>query len=140
MNWKYHIPHVWEPGKRIPWTEVWLLPQDLRFSARSICLTVDALGDASDPTHGSDRLAFQKEALGKMDNDPYWISGGDMIVRVRDFGRDDFLGWVRIWLQKMDPGFGALTPGSFEEFSGTSRDAKLIERIFLEYPDSSAGS
>jgi hypothetical protein len=139
MNWKYHIPHVFELGQRKPWAEVWLLPQDPRFSVRSICLTVDAFGDASDPTHGSDRLAFQEEALVKLGNDPYWISGRDMIVRVRDLGREDFLDWVKVWLQKIDPGFGELTPGSFEDFSGTSGDAKLIERIFLEYPDASAG-
>jgi hypothetical protein len=140
MNWKYHVPHAWEPGKRCPWAEVRLLPQDPRFSARSICLTVDAFGDTSDPTHGSDRLAFQQEALKKLNNAPYWISGPEMIVQVRDFGHQDFLEWVRVWLQTMDPGFGTLTLGSFEEFSGTSRDAKLIERIFLEYPDSSSGS
>jgi hypothetical protein len=139
MDWKYHIPHLWEPGKRVPWAEVWLLPEDPRLSSRSICLTVDALGDASDPTQGSDRAAFQKEALEKLNDNSHWIGGAEMIVRVRDFGRMDFLEWVTVWLQKNDPHLGTLSPGSFEEFSGTSRDAKLIERILSEYPDASAG-
>jgi hypothetical protein len=139
VDWKFHIPHTWEFGARKPWAEVWLLPLNSPLDSRSVCLTIDALGDASDPSHGSDRAAFQKEASEKLGADPFWIRGADMIVRVRDFGREDFLEWVRLWLQKTDPGFGTLTPGSFEDFQGSSRDAKLIERIFLEYPDSSAG-
>ena len=84
-------------------------------------------------------MEFRREALEKLGDDTYWISGADMIVRTRDLGREDFLDWVRIWLRKVDPGFGTMNSGSFEDFSSTSRDAKLIERIFLEYPDASAG-
>src|SRR5215831_9116750 len=139
MNWKYYIPHAWKAGERVPWAEVWLLPLEKEFSRSSICLTIDALGDSNDPTHGSERAEFQKEALRKLGDKSIWIAAGEMIVRCRDFDSGEFLDFVEAWLRHHDSRFGTLTEGTFEEFSGTSRDAKLIERIFLEYPDSWEG-
>jgi len=47
----------------------------------------------------------------------------------------EFMAFVKVWLRSHDSRFGTIVEGAFEEFSGTSRDAKLIERIFLEYPE-----
>jgi hypothetical protein len=97
------------------------------------------LGDSEDPTHGDDRSEFQKEALQKLGDKDYWISGAEMIVRARDFSREEFLEWVKVWIRNLDPNYGELIPGSYEEFNDTSREAKLIDRLLREYPDASAG-
>lgn len=139
VDWKYCIPHTWESGNRTPWADIWLMPQDPRFRGRSVPLTIDALGDSEDPTHGDDRSEFQKEALQKLGDKDYWISGAEMIVRARDFSREEFLEWVKVWIRNLDPNYGELIPGSYEEFNDTSREAKLIDRLLREYPDASAG-
>ena len=125
MNWKYYIPHSWNSPRAV-WEDVWLLPCDPDYKGESIWLTVDALGDASDPTHGSERPEFQKEALEKLGQNDYWIEAGDMIVRARDFSKEELLEWVKTWLRETGFKVTALVEASIEEFAETNEQAKMI--------------
>jgi len=65
MKWKYHIPHIWDSPREV-WEDIWLLPDDPNYKrGESIWLTIDAFGEASDPSHGSDRAEFQKKSTEK---------------------------------------------------------------------------
>lgn len=136
MRWKYYIPHTWAEGSRTPWAEIWLLPEDDRFSGKSVCLTIDALGDASDPTHGSDRAAFQKTALEKLGDHDHWIHGAEMVVRARDFTKEEFFAWVAVWLTKTGSREGQLVAGSRNDFSGSNPVATLIDQVLPPNPSS----
>jgi hypothetical protein len=125
MNWKYHIPHVWD-SQRAVWEDVWLLPEGPSYDGGSIWLTVDALGDASDPTHGSQRAEFQKEALKKLGHKDYWIEVGEMIVRAKDFSKEELLDWVKIWLIETGFEVTALVEAPPEDFAETNDHARVI--------------
>lgn len=95
MNWKYHIPHVWD-SPRVVWEDIWLLPDDPNYEGESIWLTVDALGDTASPTQDPKRAEFQKEALKKLGDRQYWIDSANMIVRAKDFTKAELLRWVKV--------------------------------------------
>src|SRR5690349_987394 len=74
MKWKYHIPHKWESAEiRHVWEDVWLMPADPEYSGKSLWITVDALGDADNPEHGSERAAFQVKALAMLGDNDTWV-------------------------------------------------------------------
>jgi hypothetical protein len=128
MNWKYHIPHVWDTPRAV-WEDVYLRPDVPDSDEQSVWLTIDALGDASDPNHGSDRAEFQKEALAKLGENAYWTDGADMIVRVRDFSKEEFLSWVKVWLEHNGLPVTDLVEAPFTEFAGTNPHAELLDAI-----------
>lgn len=138
MKWHYLIPHEWPAGDRTPWAEIWLLPSDNRFEGRSAAITIDAIGDPEDPSHGDDRKAFQVDARKKLAGKPYYINGQEMIVDVRDFNRSEFLEWVKIWVATIQAGPVELERGHLKEFLGTNSDAITVERLIREYPRSSS--
>ncbi len=113
------------------------MPEDSRASGRTIWLTVDALGDVNNPKHGSERREYQPELLQKLGDSAFWIHGDDMVVRQVDFNKLEFLEWVKVWIRNVDPELSELILGKREEFLGTNKEAKEIERLIREYPDSS---
>ena len=128
MKWKYHIPHEWDTPRTVG-EDVWLLPDDPDYKGNSIWLTIDALGDSSDPSHGSEREEFQKEALEKLGNKEFWIDNADMIIRVRDFNKEELLVWVKVWLTENGFTVSDLIEAPFKEFAETNDHAKLIEQL-----------
>ena len=136
MRWKYYIPHTWDPPSlRVPWAEIWLLPDDPNYKGKSIWLTIDALGDPSDPTHGSERAEFQRDALKKLGSKDLWIDGSDMIVRVRDFNKKEFLNFVKVWLNEVGLSVTELREAPFEDFKGTNQMAEIAEILIEKYLD-----
>jgi hypothetical protein len=128
MRWKYHMPHQWLTPRTV-WEDVYLLPDHPDYSGESFWLTVDALGDASDPTHGSERAAFQKEALEKMGDADFWIDGADMIVRARDFTKAELLDWVKIWLEQQGLPVAELVEAPLPDFAESNEHVKLISAL-----------
>jgi hypothetical protein len=131
MNWKYYIPHVWDAPRTV-WGDVWLLPCDPNYKGESIWLTVDALGDVSEPTHGSERAEFQKQALERLGQSDYWIEAGDMIVRAKDFSKEELLEWVKTWLTATGFKVTALVEAPMEEFAETNQQARIISSLGKE--------
>jgi hypothetical protein len=131
MNWKYYIPHIWDSPRTV-WEDVWLLPDDLTYSDQSLWLTVDALGDASDPSHGDEREEFQREALEKLGDQDYWIEAGEMIVRTRDFTKEELLEYVSIWLRETGLPVTALVEAPREDFAETNEHARIIMSLCKE--------
>jgi len=124
MNWKYHIPHTWDPPtQRMGWAEVWLLPNDPSYKGGSIWLTIDALAGGPDDMEPGE---FRKEALQKLGDRDFWIKDGDMIVRVEDFNREEFLQWVKVWIENRGLQFSGLVEAPFEDFAGTNKMARVI--------------
>src|SRR5689334_18521242 len=97
-DWKYCLPHVWDRPREV-WEDVYLLPDDPAYVGPGLHFTVDAFGNVLEPSHGSDRAAFQEEALAKLAGAPFWIDGDQMLLRQEDFSRDELMGWIRVWLE-----------------------------------------
>ena len=123
MNWKYYIPHAWEEDRQT-WEDFYLLPCDPDYSGESIWLTIDALGDGSEgrPIEGEYFEIISK----KMEGKDYVINGTDMTVRGIDFSKNEFLKWVRTWLE--DNGFevAELLEAPLEDFEGTNQHASIV--------------
>ncbi|GAC1463068.1 MAG: hypothetical protein NVS2B14_10990 [Chamaesiphon sp.] len=125
MNWKYHIPHLWNAPREV-WEDVYLLPDNPNYQEESIWLTIDALGDVSEPTHGSERAEFQEFAFSKLGDKSFWINGSDMIVRARDFNKEKLLDWVKVWLRETGFPVSELIETSFDEFASTNDHAMTV--------------
>jgi hypothetical protein len=124
MRWKYYIPHLWEAERQV-WEDVYLLPANDAYDKPALWLTIDGLGDAAKPEHGSERPEFQADALRKLGDLPYFIDGTDMVVRMDDFSMTELLDWVRVWLRENGLPVTALVEGSVEEFKGKAFHAGL---------------
>jgi hypothetical protein len=72
MLWKYCFPHLWDRPRQV-WEDVYLRPASPQGAPR-IHLTVDALGDADDPDHGSDRAEYQTQVLDKLRDAEFFLS------------------------------------------------------------------
>jgi hypothetical protein len=117
----------------VVWEDVYLLPAAPDYRGGSLWVTIDALGDPSDPMHGPDRQAFQQEALRKLKTDDYWIDGGEMIIRARDFNHEELLRWVRVWLEQQGLAVSKLVEAPRDIFSGTNEHARAIDRLIGGY-------
>ena len=85
MRWLYHIPHVWESRTdRHVWEDVYLLPESAPDGTTAICLTIDALGDPNNPSHGSSRAKFRSEALKKLGDSEWHVDETDLLIRALD--------------------------------------------------------
>lgn len=136
MKWKYHIPHTWDPpSRRMGWADVWLLPDDLSYEGDSLWLTIDALGGGADDM---DPGEFRQEALKKLGDRDFWIKTGDdvcsvkdcdMIVRVEDFNRAEFLVWVQKWIEGQGWNFSGLTEAGFKDFQDSNGMARIVKAI-----------
>jgi hypothetical protein len=124
MNWKYHIPHVWD-DERSPWEDFYLLPCDPNYSGESIWLTINVLGDGSEK--GCFRGKEFERFVALMEGKEY-ISYGEanMAVRGMAFTKEEFLKWVKVWLT--DKGFEVdeLTEAPIEDFAGTNQHACVV--------------
>jgi hypothetical protein len=124
MKWKYYIPHQWTQPRTV-WEDIWLLPANPGYAGQSIWLTIDALGDMIHPE--SDRAEFQEKALAKLGDKDFWIEAADMIVRAEDFDKEEFLGWVHIWLKETGFEVAELIECPITDFTGTNNHAITIE-------------
>jgi hypothetical protein len=125
MNWKYYIPHVWDTPRTV-WEDIYLLPDVPDPEPQSIWLTIDALGDAADLAHGSERAEFQRIALARLGDREFWIDGAEMIVRARDFSQEELLGWARVWLTEQGLPVAELVETPVAAFAGTNGRAALL--------------
>jgi hypothetical protein len=133
MKWKYHIPHAWDPAtQRMGWAEVWLLPDDPGYNGGSIWLTIDALSGGPDDVEPAE---FRREALQKLGDQDVWVKGSDMIVRVENFDRQEFLQWAKVWLEYTGLKVSELVEAPFEDFAGTNNMARVIKEIRKNYPE-----
>ncbi len=135
MNWKYFFAHEWLESRNV-WEDVYLMPEIPNYQGRSLWVTIDALGDPSDPTHGTDRREFVEEALPKLSDAEYCIEGHKMIVRARAFTKEELLDWVRIWLRESGFGVDELIEGTAKEFDGTNEHLGTIDKFVKDYEDS----
>ena len=123
MNWKYYIPHGWDE-QRYAWEDFWLRPCDPNFSGRNIILTIDALGNGREP------LLFALEDFEKrlelLGDKEYVINARDMIVRGIAFTKEEFLKWVRVWLEDSGYEVDELVEAPFEDFPVTSQHASIV--------------
>ena len=117
MNWKYYCPRTWDEPRQV-WEEVHLLPDDPSYKGEAIWLTVDALGDAQNPAHGSDRAAFQEEALQKLGDNAFHIEVSDMIVRQTDFSMPELVEFARLFLTQQGKPVNEMVEGTLDEFFG----------------------
>lgn len=125
MEWKYYIPHVWERDRQV-WEDVYLLPAKGEYVGQALWLTIDALGDVDDPEHGSDRREFQAESLQRLGDRDYYMDGTDMVIRTRDFSKEELLEWALVWLRENGLPAITLIEGSIDEFQGKALHADLI--------------
>ena len=109
MIWRYYIPHAWEPGERMTWADVLLMPDDPSYTDPALTLTVDAVPDCAS------EFMFDKETI-------------DLAVRASDFSKQECLGWVERWLASTFTCTG-LVAGSLEDFAGRNNMADVIIRL-----------
>ena len=128
QDWKYCFPHVWDSPRQV-WEDVYLLPDSDSYTGPGFFLTVDALGNADNPAHGTDRAEFQKEALAKLGTAEYFIDEGEMIVRREDFTKKELLAWVRVWLEHHGLSVRGLREAPSSEFVGAIDHDTLIAKI-----------
>jgi hypothetical protein len=141
VNWKYHIPHIWDPPtRRMGWAEVWLLPDDPEYRGESVWLTIDALSGG--PDFGVEPGEFRRQALEKIGERPFWIrprgdanarleagADCDMLVRAEDFDREEFLKWVELWLRETGLACSGLIEAPYDDFAGSNKQARAIDKI-----------
>jgi hypothetical protein len=131
-DWKYGIPHVWDHPRQV-WEDVYLLPDDPAYAGPGLHLTVDALGNVLESSHGSDRAASQEEALAKLADAQFWIDGDEMLLRQEDFSRDELVGWIHVWLEHHGFAVGRLREVAASEFAGRIEHADLVARLTVLY-------
>ncbi|XYH97723.1 hypothetical protein ACMHYB_59885 [Sorangium sp. So ce1128] len=133
-DWKYCLPHIWDHPRQV-WEDVYLLPDDPGYAGPGLHLTVDAFGNALDPSHGSDRAEFQAEALAQLGDAEFRINGSEMLLRQEDFSREELLSWVRVWLAHNGFPVGQLREVPAEEFAGRVKHASIITALTASYSD-----
>ena len=136
MKWIYYIPHEWDsPDDRQVWEDVYLLPDAAPEGTKSLWLTIDALGDVTNPEHGSDRAEFQSAALEKLGDADWHIDEADMIVRATDFDFPELLDWIKVWLHENDFECLELQPGPRERFAGSNNHISTIDELASGEPN-----
>ncbi len=133
MRWKYLIPHTWK-FPRETWADVLLLPDDPEYKGDALMLTIDALGDLSKPSIDEEEEEFRKDALEKLGSKDYWVGVGRMIVRVKDFNKEEFLNFVKIWFDENGLDVSELIETTIEDFKGKHAMADLIITLQKSYP------
>lgn len=131
-DWKYCLPHIWDRPREV-WEDVYLLPDDPAYTGPGLHLTIDAFGNVLEPSHGSDRAAFQEEALAKLAGAPYRIDGDEMLLRQEDFSRDELVGWIRVWLEHHGFSVGRLREVGAPEFEGRVAHASFVAALKAQY-------
>ncbi len=125
MIWKYFIPHTWRSDRAL-WEDVYLLPVDSGHEGAALWLTIDAYGDPTDPELSEGRARFQAYADGQLGDRDFCIEGTDMIVKQRDFTKEELLAWVRVWLRENQLPVTDLREGTAREFAGKAWHATLV--------------
>ena len=138
MKWRYYFVHRWD-RPRLVWEDIYLAPDMPGYDGPSIWLTIDALGDEQDPSHGSDRAEAKALFLSKLGDQDYHIDGTDMIVRARDFDRAELLRWVRIWLNESGLQVTQLVRGTLEDFAGSNDHAEIVAQLKARYGEAQEG-
>jgi hypothetical protein len=125
MNWKYHIPHMWDDDRQV-WEDFYLLPCHPNYSGESFWLTILALGD------GSERFLIRGETferkLKELEGKAYIINGTDMVVRGMGFSKVEFLKWVKVWLEENGFDVEELVEAPLEDFAGTNQHAREVAK------------
>jgi hypothetical protein len=135
MKWLYYIPHLWLKDEKAQWEDVYLLPApgqprfQTRRHKRSLWVTIDALGT---PKRSKQDKALRQEAIDRLgDKDHcYEDDPTNMLVRQNLMDKDDFLGWVKVWIMEQlgdpDP---ELLRGTGEDFAGTNQHACEVAKV-----------
>ena len=134
-HWKYCLPHIWDRPRQV-WEDVYLLPDDSVYAGPGLHLTVDAFGNVLNSSHGSERAAFQAEALAQLGDAEFRIDGSEMLLRQEDFSREELLSWVRVWLVHNGLPVGRLREVSAEEFADRVEHAAVVAELKALYSDS----
>ena len=124
MKWKYYIPTIWKENERRTWEDVWLMPDNKSYCEKSILLTIES--PASVAEFWADD--FQ---LPKIGADDFYIDGTNIIVGVKDFGKQDILEWAKVWLKQSGFPITKFVKGTIKEFQNTNV-AKAITQAVKE--------
>lgn len=143
MNWKYYIIHEWS-GERRQWGELLLLPDDAFYKEEALWLTIDCLGDFNPENEANKELYYKEwyyEALQKLGNQDYWVKeegsdfpgDSDMIIKAKNFTKDEFLYWVSILIKEKALPIIDLVAAPIEDFVGRHSQADLIYYLQKAY-------
>jgi len=136
VDWKYHIIHEWSE-ERCQWAELLLLPDDAIYKGEALWVTIDCLG-SFDPENEVDKedKEWYYKALQKLADQDYWVReegsdfpcDSDMIIKAKNFTRDEFLYWVSIWIKEKALPITELVAAPIEDFVGIHSQADLIKK------------
>jgi hypothetical protein len=122
MKWKYYIPAEWNTDERHTWEDIWLLPDDEKYREESVWLTVDSLTSAAEYQTG------EELPMPRIEEGEFSIDGADMVVGVEDFGKEELLHWVVVWLKESGFPDSQLVEATFEEFKNTNDQARAADQ------------
>ena len=122
------MPHIWDTPRQV-WEDIYLLPDKSDYDGQALHLTVDALGDPEDPSHGTDQEEFHAEALKKLGSEEFWADDSDMIVRARDFSKAELLEWVKLWLGDQGLRASSFIEAPLSEFEGRTSHASVVAEV-----------
>jgi len=125
MKWKYYIPAEWKPDERHTWEDVWLLPGDENYRGESVWLTIDSLTSATE-------FLDEGHQHSQLQPGEFSIDGGDMIVGVNDFSKNEFLDWVEVWLRESGFVDSELLEASYEDFKDSNPEARAVSQALDE--------
>jgi hypothetical protein len=126
MNWIYYILHEWPQNEKMAWAEALVLPHDLEYTSEAIWVTIDSLGSFHLEDSGHKEL---HDLCVKLIGDKeFWIKDeeekevltidSDMVVRQYNFTKDEFLHYLKIWIESKVMKIESLLEGKIIDFAG----------------------
>lgn len=110
-------------------------PSDRTHVDQSLWVTIDCLGGPPDEnTKSTLRAQYEDRRTWLGDRSCRVAESGelndiDLVVKVCDFTKAEFLEWVKVWLRAKGLAATELIPAPPEEFTGTHPHADLLTRL-----------
>lgn len=125
MKWKYYIPTIWKKNEHRTWEDVWLTPDTESYGGKSILLTIESPASVAE-------FWAENLQLPEIRADNFHIDGTNIIVGVKDFGKQDILKWARVWLNESGFPITKFVKGNLNEFRNMNVEAKAINQAVKE--------
>jgi hypothetical protein len=140
MKWKYWLyGKNWNEERR-PWAEVFVRPQDPDYRGEPLWVTILCVGSLGG-NEGGPLSEWHSRLVDWLGGRPYRInmSGeiglSDLYVRGSDFTRDEFLGWVMVWLRDGGLPVTELVEAPLAEVLGTDHCEDPLKALIDRYSD-----
>lgn len=131
MQWKYWIPHVWDPPEsRMAWADVLILPEDPGYTGDALCITVDAVLN-DDAFSEADWREHRERAIARMGDADFFLDqdSQDLAVRAYDFSHKECLEWIARALRHEGLACSGFVAGTVDDFKGRSGLADTVDRL-----------